>query len=68
MKDGWHIVKGFNVYVENNCIIYGVSENHEKTLYPYKDIFRLKGGCSGWVNVSPIKVDTFRKSKYYTMK
>lgn len=38
-KDGWHIVYGKNVYVENGKVVFGTTKgenNSEVTCYPYE--------------------------------
>ena len=47
MKDGWHILKGYEVYVENNMVMYGIKEGHNGesvTAYPYR-CNTTYGGC-----------------------
>nr|DAE76147.1 MAG TPA: hypothetical protein [Caudoviricetes sp.]DAT88954.1 MAG TPA: hypothetical protein [Caudoviricetes sp.] len=51
IKDGWHVVYGENVYVENGKIIRGVKKGEndsEVTSYPYEYSEELN--C--WVNIS----------------
>ena len=50
-KDGWHIVYGQNVYVENGKVILGTRKdknNSEVTCYPYE--YNKDQDC--WVNIS----------------
>lgn len=51
IKDGWHVVYGENVYVENEKVIRGIKKdgnNSEVTCYPYE--YNKDQDC--WVNVS----------------
>lgn len=60
IKDGWHIIKGYEVYVENGRVIRGVKEDingGEIPAYPYK---LVEGG---WMIGEPA-VSTFRKSNW----
>ena len=50
-KDGWHVVYGKNVYVENGKVAYGTTKgenNSEVTCYPYE--YNKDLDC--WVNIS----------------
>lgn len=62
MKDGWHVVSGYIVYVENNRIMHGTTWDHTRTLYPYHS---TKNGMENAVGVN---VETFRNSDYYHMR
>ena len=62
MKDGWHIVKGWNVWVENNKILHGTDRNHKITVYPYHST------KYGIVNAVGVSVYTFRNSHKYFME
>ena len=68
MKDGWHILKGYEVHVENNMVMYGIKEDHNGesvTAYPYR-CNTTYGGCD---NVSgEVKADTFRRSGLYSLQ
>ena len=51
VKDGWHVVYGKNVYVENGKVVYGTTKdknNSEVTCYPYE--YNKDLDC--WVNIS----------------
>lgn len=64
-SDGWHTVKGFEVYVENGCILRGVYINSigsAKTTYPYKS-----SRYGGYDQCIGVKVETFRRSENYIM-
>lgn len=54
MKDGWHTILGWEVYVENGNIFRGIDK--EKTYYPYR--WNKKYNC--WVNDAPLSVGVFR--------
>lgn len=50
-KDGWHVVYGENVYVENGKVTHGVSKDmndSEVTCYPYE--YSKEHNC--WINIS----------------
>lgn len=50
-KDGWHVVYGKNVYVENGKVVLGTTKdrnNSEVTCYPYE--YNKDYNC--WVNIS----------------
>ena len=68
MKDGWHILKGYEVYVENNMVMRGIKEDHNGervTAYPNR-CNTTYGGCD---NVSgEVKADTFRRSGLYSLQ
>ena len=62
VKDGWHTIRGCEVYVEDGYIIRGIKEDSNGgrvTAYVCKP---HSGG--GWIKVDRIKVDTFRKGKH----
>lgn len=48
-KDGWHTVKGYDVYVEDGKVVRGTAGEgvNYRTVYPY---IAAEGG--GWVNAS----------------
>ena len=68
MKDGWHVLKGYEVYVENNMVMRGIKEDHNGervTAYPYR-YNTTYGGCD---NVSgEVKADTVRRSGLYSLQ
>lgn len=55
--DGWHIISGYRVYVEDGRVLRGIlgNGNSQRTAYPYR-------ACrtGGWDNVSGLSVDAFR--------
>lgn len=58
MKDGWHTICGYEVWVENNRVTRGTKYDNSHSLvaaYPYR---KCKTG--GWDNCSGISVSTFR--------
>lgn len=55
MKDGFHKIAGYDVYVENDKVLRGVSSDWTKTTYVYR---ACKKG--GWDCVRSISVDAFR--------
>jgi hypothetical protein len=56
IKDGWHTVAGYMVYVENGRILRGLNARGDKTLYPY----RWNKQYGSRVNDSGLTVDAFR--------
>lgn len=59
IKDGWHKIYNFDVYVEDDRVLRGIKKDRnggEVTAYPYS---ACKTG--GWDNASGVKVDTFRR-------
>lgn len=58
MKNGWHTICGYDIFVENNRVLRGTKYDHNHdlvTAYPYR---KCKTG--GWDNCSGISVSTFR--------
>ena len=57
VKDGWHLVGGYEVWVEGGGVIRAVvgEGNNRRTAYPYKS--NPKGG---WIRDNPT-VDTLRR-------
>lgn len=56
MKDGWHTVKGFIVYVEDGYVIRGLTDDELRTTYCYR--YNKKLRCL--VATGRITVDAFR--------
>lgn len=59
IKDGWHIVYGYRVYVENGCVLRGTKmdiNGYDVPAYPYES--DRKGGYD---NCSGVNFYTFRK-------
>jgi hypothetical protein len=60
MKDGWHKIQGYDVYVENDKILSGLKPSYtgigSVTAYPYKESKR-----GGWDNVAGISASAFSK-------
>ena len=64
LKDGWHIVSGYQVYVENGLVVRGIKHDSNGSLvpaYPYK--FSEKYNC--YIIGTPT-VSAFRKG--WTLK
>lgn len=60
MKDGWHTIQGYNVYIENDRVLGGVKGYgtlKASPTHPYKTI----RGMIGWHNCTGVKVSTFSK-------
>lgn len=57
MKNGWHNIFGYKVYVENDVVLRGVIGNNliQHTVYPYR--WNRKLNC--W-NQETMTVDCFR--------
>ena len=63
MKDGWHKIKGYDVYVEDNKIIRGIKKDHNGYEVPaYVYIWVEKMHC--YNRIEKVNVNTFRKGKY----
>lgn len=59
MKDGWHVICGFDVYIENDRIVRGTlgAGTSYRAAYPYKQYKNMRG----WHNVSgTISANAFR--------
>lgn len=50
MKDGWHSISGYDVFIENGKVMRGTlgSGTNYRPVYPYKHFL----GDRGWYNVS----------------
>ena len=55
IKDGWHVLMGYDVYVENSRVLYGVTSDGQQTIYPFRSV-----RTGGWDNASGLTVDSFR--------
>lgn len=56
IRDGWHTICGYEVYVEDGYIMHGVTGGWQSvTTWPYR---ACKHG--GWDATGPITVDAFR--------
>lgn len=57
IKDGWHTICGYEVYVEDGYILRGVSSTDWRQVPTH--VYRA---CkpSGWSSTGPITVDAFR--------
>lgn len=65
MKDGWHIVKGEEVYIENNKVLRGIKyDNNGNPVpsYPYK---RCRSG--GYDNAVGVSYKTYYNGNYKLM-
>ena len=62
-KDGWHVVYGENVYVENGKVTHGVSKDmngSEVTCYPYE--YSKEHNC--WINISgKVTLSSYRSGR-----
>lgn len=58
MKDGWHTILGYDVYVENNRILRGtLGEGFTcRTAYPYK--WNKTYRC--WIKNTGVSINSFR--------
>lgn len=65
IKDGWHVILGYEVYVENGLVIRGIKEDSNGspvTAYPYRaQMKKCYYGqfISGWYQ-EDMSVDAFR--------
>lgn len=55
IKDGWHVIAGYRVYVENGCVQHGLTSDGQRTTWPYR-----KSKYGGWDNDKGLTVDAFR--------
>lgn len=55
IKAGWHILMGYDVYVENGRVLYGVTSDGQRPIYPFRSV-----RTGGWDNESGLTVDAFR--------
>lgn len=58
IKDGWHRIKGYEIYVKNGRVMRGMVGGG--TVYPYLDSRRMH--CL--VNAVGVKVSTFARGRY----
>lgn len=56
MKDGWHTICGYSVYVEDGKIKRGMKESDTLTAY----VYRWNKSLSCWTKESDITPDAFR--------
>lgn len=58
MKDGWHTILGYDVYVENNKVLRGTlgEGSTYRTAYPYK--WNKTHRC--WIKNTGVSVNSFR--------
>lgn len=64
MKDGWHKIKGYEIYVEDNCVMRGIKYDYNNipvAAYPYKIV------KDGYSNTTGVNVSTFRSGNYTMM-
>lgn len=60
MKDGWHVIAGYNVYVEGDKITHGTlgeGTSNYRTAWPYRWI---GGPTNAWSNCAGLTVSAFR--------
>lgn len=68
IRDGWHMICGYHVYIEKGCVIRGMTDGWQsKTTYPYRTHYEWRdsiGGKrrieSGLDNCSGISVAAFQ--------
>lgn len=59
MKDGWHVIAGYNVYVEDDKITHGTlgeGTSNYRTAWPY----RWDNKYNAWNNCTRLTVAAFR--------
>lgn len=58
MKDGWHIILGYDVYIENNKVLRGTLGEGitYRPAYPYK--WDKRNRC--WIKNTGISINSFR--------
>ncbi len=60
-SDGWHVIDGIEVYVENGYVARGISQSNEydrRTVYPYRYI--KAGYNKGYEREHCLTPDAFR--------
>ena len=55
IKDGWHCIAGYNVYVEDGVILRGLTADNQRPIYTYRYIRKV-----GWTIESGLTPDAFR--------
>lgn len=56
VKDGWHKIAGYDVYVKSGNVKRGVTADGQRATYPYR-----ASKCGGWDNDPYMSVDNFRR-------
>ena len=54
VKDGWHTISGYDVYVEDGNVIWGFSSDNQRAIFPYRAV------KDDWISASGLTVDAFR--------
>ena len=54
VKNGWHTISGYTVYVEDSKVLRGLSSDKQRAVFPYRAV------KDGWDNASGLTVDAFR--------
>lgn len=54
IKDGWHTISGYTVYVEDGKVLRGLSSDKQKAVFPYRAV------KDGWTSASGLTVGAFR--------
>ena len=54
VKNGWHTISGYTVYVEDGKVLRGLSTDKQKAVFPYRAV------KDGWTSASGLTVDAFR--------
>lgn len=60
IKDGWHKICGYDVYIENGKILRGVKPDVSGCGEVFAYVYRWKKSLNCWCNVKEITVDAFR--------
>lgn len=57
VKDGWHTIMGYSVYVEDGRVLRGIlgEGNAQRTAFPFR-----KSKSGGWDNDAGLSVDAFK--------
>lgn len=50
VRDGWHMVYGMRVYVENNIVLRATKYDYNRSIVPAAVYWRCRSG--GWNNVN----------------
>lgn len=53
--DGWHVIAGYNVYIEDGMIVRGLTDDKQRPLYVYR-----RSRFGGYDREDKVSPDAFR--------
>lgn len=63
-KDGWHIICGYDVYVEDGMVVRAIKTDVNGWMVP-ASVYARDRKNGGWTNVyREVKAETFRRGMY----